>query len=462
VADFGKEVQDVDGHQYGPGRFRVVWGELVAPGDATYDEIRQVHNGLIDKRPSLIARCLTTPDVVDAVRYGRSAGLEIAVRGGGHNVAGNAVTEGGLMIDLSLMKGVHVDPRARTIWAQGGVLWRELNRAAHVHALATTGGVVSSTGIAGLTLGGGEGWLMGRYGMTVDNVLAVELVTADGDVLTVNEQREPDLFWALRGGGGNFGVATAFEYQAHRVDTVLGGMVLHPLDRAAEACSFYRQVTAQASDELTVFFGLVHAPDGSGTKLAAMPLCHCGPDFEQADAEVAPLRRFGPPAVDLVERVPYPRINTLLDDAFPKGALSYWKSAFLRELNEDVIGVMVDHFASCPSPMTAIVLNPFQGAVNRVPVDAMAMPHRERGYSLAVLGQWAEQADSDANIAWTRQTFEALRPHMVERSYVNDLSADDGNLIGWAYGPNWNRLVDIKRRYDPYNVFHLNQNINPG
>ncbi len=436
-------------------------GELLGPGDAAYDDVRQVHNGLIDKRPSLIARCLTTPDVVDAVRYARSAGLEIAVRGGGHNVAGNAVTEGGLMIDLSPMKGVHVDPTTRMIWAQGGVLWRELNRAAHVHGLATTGGVVSSTGIAGLTLGGGEGWLMGRYGMTVDNLLAVELVTADGDVLTVNDQHDPDLFWALRGGGGNFGVATAFEYRAHPVDTVLGGMVLHPLDRAADAWSFYRQFTAEASDELTVFFGLVHAPDGSGTKVAAMPLCHCGPDPAQADAEVAPLRRFGPPAVDVVERMPYPRINTLLDEAFPKGALSYWKSAFLRELSDDVISVMVDRFASCPSPMTAMVLNPFHGAVNRVPVDAMAMPHRQFGYSLAILGQWAEQADNDANIAWTRQTFEALRPHMVEQSYVNDLSADDGNLIRWAYGPNWDRLVDIKRRYDPENVFHLNQNINP-
>ena len=347
------------------------------------------------------------------------------------------------------------------IWAQGGVLWRELNRAAHAHGLATTGGVVSSTGIAGLTLGGGEGWLMGRYGMTVDNLLAVELVTADGDVRTVNDQHDPDLFWALRGGGGNFGVATAFEYRAHPVDTVLGGMVLHPLDRAADAWSFYRQFTAEASDELTVFFGLVHAPDGSGTKMAAMPLCHCGPDPAQADAEVAPLRRFGPPAVDVVERMPYPRINTLLDEAFPKGALSYWKSAFLRELSDDVISVMVDRFACCPSAMTAMVLNPFHGAVNRVPVDAMAMPHRQFGYSLAILGQWAERADNDANIAWTRQTFEALRPYMVEQSYVNDLSADDGNLIRWAYGPNWDRLVDIKRRYDPENVFHLNQNVNP-
>ena len=205
-------------------------GELLLPGDAGYEQVRRVHNGLIDKRPSLIARCLTTPDVADAVRYARVTGLEIAVRGGGHNVAGNAVTEGGLMIDLSAMKGVHVDPTARTIWAQGGVLWRELNRAAHAHGLATTGGVVSSTGIAGLTLGGGEGWLMGRYGMTVDNVLAVELVTADGDMLAVDDQHHPDLFWALRGGGGNFGVATAFEYRAHHVGTVLGGMVLHTLD----------------------------------------------------------------------------------------------------------------------------------------------------------------------------------------------------------------------------------------
>jgi FAD/FMN-containing dehydrogenase len=437
-------------------------GDVLSSGDPEFDQARRVHNGLIDKQPSVIARCLTTPDVVDAVQVARAAGLEIAVRGGGHNVAGNAVTDGGMMIDLSRMRGVRVDPAGATIWAQGGVLWRELNRAAHVHRLATTGGVVSSTGIAGLTLGGGEGWLMGRFGMTVDNLLAVELVTADGEILAVDAGHHADLFWALRGGGGNFGVATAFEYRAHPVDTVLGGMVLHPVSRAVDAWAFYRQFSAEAPDELTVFFGLVHAPDGSGTKLAAMPLCHCGPDAAGAEADVAPLRRFGPPLLDLVERMPYPQINTLLDDGFPRGALNYWKSAFLRELSDDVIGVMVERFADCPSPLTAMVLNPFQGAVSRVPVDAMAMPHRQPGYSLAVLGQWMDPRDNDANVTWTRRTFEALRPHLAERSYVNDLAADDTDKVRWAYGPNWDRLVGIKRRYDPHNVFHLNQNIDPG
>jgi len=302
---------------------------------------------------------------------------------------------------------------------------------------------------------------MGRYGMTVDNLLGVELVTAEGDVLSVDDRSHPDLFWALRGGGGNFGVATAFEYAAHPVATVLGGIVAHPLDRAADVWSFYRDFTAAAPDELTVFFGLVHAPDGSGQKLAVMPACHCGQSPEQAEAEVAALRGFGPPIMDLIERMPYPKMNTLLDDAFPRGALNYWKSAFLRELSDDVIQIMVERFEACPSPMTSMVLNPFHGAVNRVAIDAMAMPHREFRYSLAILGQWADPADNATMVAWTRTTFEALRPHMEEQSYVNDLSADDGDLIRWAYRSNWARLVDVKRQYDPRNIFHLNQNISP-
>ena len=251
-------------------------GQLLRRGDAGYEEHRHVHNGLIDKYPSLIARCVTTADVVDAVRFGRAADLEIAVRGGGHNVAGNAVSEGGLMIDLSPMKGVRIDTAASTIWAQGGVLWGELNRAAHVHGVATTGGVVSSTGIAGLTLGGGEGWLMGRYGMTVDNLLGVELVTAEGDVLTVDERSHPDLFWALRGGGGNFGVATAFEYARTPSPRCWGASWSTPSTGRPTSGRSTADFTAAAPDELTVFFGLVHAPDGSGQKLAVMPACHCG------------------------------------------------------------------------------------------------------------------------------------------------------------------------------------------
>ena len=295
-------------------------GELLLPGDAGYEQVRRVHNGLIDKRPSLIARCLTTPDVVDAVRYARVTGLEIAVRGGGHNVAGNAVTEGGLMIDLSAMKGVHVDPTARTIWAQGGVLWRELNRAAHAHGLATTGGVVSSTGIAGLTLGGGEGWLMGRYGMTVDNLLAVELVTADGDMLAVDDQQPPRplLGVARRGRQLRRGHRLRVPSPPRRPPCSAAWSSTPSTGRPTPGPSTGSSPPT-APDELTVFFGLVHAPDGSGTKLTAMPLCHCGPDPGRADADVAPLRGFGPPALDLVERMPYPEDQHAPRRGVPQG-----------------------------------------------------------------------------------------------------------------------------------------------
>lgn len=435
-------------------------GRLLGPDDAGYEEARKVHNGLVDKRPALIARCQTTADVVDAVQLGRQAS-EISVRGGGHNVAGKAVTDGGLMIDLAPMKGVRVDPARRTVWAQGGVTWRELNRAAGVHGLATTGGVVSTTGVAGLTLGGGEGWLMGRYGLSIDNLLSVEVVTADGAVVAASAEENQDLFWALRGGGGNFGVATSFEYRAHAVPMVHGGMVAHPLAEGPAVFEFYRGLTASVPDELTVYFGLVHAPDGSGFKLSAMGMCHCGDDPARAAAEVEPVRRFGSPVVDLVQPMPYPVINTLFDDGFPKGALSYWKSAILAELSDAAIGILVDAFHRCPSPMTAVFVVPYLGAVTRVPATATAFPHRDPGYSLAILTQWLDRADTEANVAWTRETFEALRPYLVDRAYVNNLSADDSGLVRQAWGPNYERLVEVKRRYDPDNVFRLNHNINP-
>ena len=300
-----------------PGEVRAAFtGELIAPADPGYEQARQVHNGLIDKRPALIARCRTVPDIVDAVTIGREQTTEISVRGGGHNVAGLGVTDGGLMIDLAPMKGIRIDPARRTIWAQAGVTWKELNRAAAGHGLATTGGVVSSTGIAGLTLGGGEGWLMGKYGLTVDNLLAVEVVTADGQVIMASAEHHPDLFWALRGGGGNFGVATSFLYRAHPVATVYGGMVAHPARRARETFSFYRELTQGAPDELTVYMSLFANPGAPDETMVAMVACHCG-DAASAEADLKPLRQFGPPATDLIQAMPYPVINTLSDAGYP-------------------------------------------------------------------------------------------------------------------------------------------------
>jgi FAD/FMN-containing dehydrogenase len=431
-------------------------GELLEPSDHRYDEARQLHNGMIDKRPALIAQCQTTADVLAAVNLGRAAGVEVAVRGGGHGVAGRAATDGGLMIDLSKMQGIHVDPRRRSIRAQPGLTWRTLNRAAAVHGLATTGGVVSTTGIAGLTLGGGIGWLMGKYGLTVDNLQSAEVVTADGTIITASDDEHPELFWALRGGGGNFGVVTSFEYRAHPVRDVLAGPVIYPLSDARAALAFHRGFTAAVPDELTVGAALLHAPDGSGTKVAALVPCHCG-DMRQAQADVEDLRAFGAPIVDLVQPMPYPTVNTLLDATFPKGALNYWKSAFLAELSDAAIAVMVEAFERAPSTMTGIFLDHVHGAATRVDTTATAFPHRQEAFSVLVLAQWMDRAETESNIAWARETFEMLRPYLTDRRYANFLSADDAGFVHDAYGVNYERLVDAKRNYDPDNLFGLNQ-----
>jgi len=444
-----------------PGQVRASFtGELVSPADPGYEQIRRVHNGLIDKRPGLIARCRTVPDIVDAVTIGREQATEISVRGGGHSVAGLAVTDGGLMIDLSPMKGIKVDRRRRTVWAQGGVTWNEFNRAAACHGLATTGGVVSTTGIAGLTLGGGEGWLMGKYGLTIDNLLAAEVVTAAGEVLTASAEENQDLFWALRGGGGNFGVATSFEYRAHPVSTVYGGLVAHPVIRARQALGVYRDLTQAAPDELTVYFSLFADPSTPGDKLAAMIACHCG-DTAAAEADLKPLRQFGPPAADLIQPMPYPVINTLSDGGYPKGAFNYWKSAFFSDLSDASLEIMVDALHRCPSPMSGLAIVPYLGAVTRVDATATAFAHRAPGYSLLIVSQWPDPQDTEPNITWAKETFEALHPYMADRSYVNNLTAEDGRLVHHLWGANYERLVAAKRRYDPDNIFRLNHNIDP-
>ena len=435
-------------------------GELVSPADPGYEEIRRVQNGLIDRRPGLIARCRIVPDVADAVTMGREQAAEISVRGGGHSVAGLAVTDGGLMIDLAPMKGIRVDRRRRTVWAQGGVTWNEFNRAAACHGLATTGGIVSTTGIAGLTLGGGEGWLMGKYGMTIDNLLAAEVVTAAGEVVTASDEENQDLFWALRGGGGNFGVVTSFEYQAHPMSTVYGGQVVHPASRAREALGFFRELTQAAPDELTVYFSLFPDPAAPGEKLAAMIACHCG-DPAAAEADLKPLRQFGPPAADLIQPMPYPVINTLSDAGYPKGAFNYWKSAFFTDLSDAPVEIMIDALHRCPSPMSGLGIVPYLGAVNRVDATATAFAHRAPGYSLLIVAQWPDARETEPNITWARETFDALHPYMADRSYVNNLTTEDGRMVHQVWGANYERLVTIKRRYDPGNIFRLNHNIDP-
>ena len=436
-------------------------GSVLGSQDAGYESARAVHNGLIDRKPALIVRCQTTCDVVAALEYARRAGLDISIRGGGHNVAGRAVADGGVMIDLAEMKQILVDSGQRTATAQGGVVWGELNDAAAEHGLAVTGGTVSGTGVAGYTLGGGLGWLMAKYGLAADNLLAVELVAAEGDVLRVDAASHPDLFWALRGGGGNFGIATSFTYRLHPVRTIVGGLIAHPIDAAPDLLRFYRDAVTDASDDLTVFAGLVHAPDGSGNKLAALVVFHAG-DAIAAERELEPFTTWGSPLVVDVGSMPYPVMNTILDAGFPTGSLNYWLSSFTRGLPDDLIDVAVERFATVPSPMTAILFEHFHGAVTRVAATETAVPHREEGWNLLIPSVWTDPADRGTNIGWSRDTFAALRPHLESRRWLNCLGDDQAeDAIRAAYGANYDRLREIKRRYDPDNVFHLNHNIAP-
>jgi FAD/FMN-containing dehydrogenase len=385
-------------------------GELLKPGDAGYEDARKLHNGLIDKRPALIARCRGVADVVDALNLTRRLGLEVAVRGGGHNVAGRSTIDGGVMIDLSPMKGVDVDPSNRTVRAQGGVTWAELNRETQLHGLAVTGGVVSSTGVAGLTLGGGLGWLMAKHGLALDNLRTVELVTADGMVLRASKDEEPDLFWAVRGGGGNFGVATSFEYQLHRVGpTVTAGLIVHPIDCARGMLEFYRDKLRSLSDEHTLFATLAHSPDGSGKKVAALVTCHCGTPADAAKA-MLPLRQFGSPVSDQVGPISYCQLNSMLDTGYPKGALNYWKSSFLAEVSDAAIETMIDCFARCPTPMGQLLIEHIHGVAARIGESATAFPHRREGCNFLVLAQWMRPADTSACVAWARDTYERMRP----------------------------------------------------
>ena len=439
-------------------------GPVLLPSDAGYDDARRVQNGLIDRRPALVARCHGTADVQAAVRFAREHSLEIAVRGGGHNVAGNAVCEGGLMIDLSAMRAVHVDARPRRARAQGGATWGDYNRETQLHGLASTGGVVSTTGVGGLTLGGGLGWLMGKHGMAVDSLRAVELVTATGDIVRASAEEHPDLFWAVRGGGGNFGVATWLEFELYPVGPmVTGGLVAHPFAAARDVLRFYRDFTASLPDELTAFAGVLHAPDGSGTKLAAILVCHAGSP-EAGAAALAPVKRFGTPVMDVIGPMPYSAVNTMVDGGFPKGALNYWKSNFLAALPDAAIDAIIERFAVAPSPMSGLLLEHFHGAATRVGPTDTAFAHRAVGYNFLAVGEWMDASANAANIAWVRDAYAALAPHFSAGRYVNYLNTDEvveSSAVAAAFGPNWTRLRDVKRKYDPDNVFHLNQNIAP-
>jgi FAD/FMN-containing dehydrogenase len=431
-------------------------------GDDGYEAARKIYNAMIDRRPAIIARCAGAADVIAAVNFARNNGLLVSVRGGGHNVSGNAVCDGGLMIDLSPMKSVRVDPQGKAVHAEAGVTWGEFDRETQAFGLATTGGLVSTTGIAGLTLGGGLGWLMGNYGLACDNLISVDVVTADGRLLTASKSRNEDLFWGLRGGGGNFGIATSFEFQLHPVGPMLGGILIHRLDKAAEAIKFYDEFTRTSPDELGTFVGFVTSPEGE--RVMAIFVSYNGA-IEEGERILKPLREFRPPLADMISPMRYVQVQRMMDDGFPAGRQNYWKSNFLKGLDTQAINVIIDHVAKAPSPHSAVAIEQFSGAVNRVSINDTAFNHRGARYNLLIVGIWTDAAAKADNVRWVRELWDAMAPYSSGGVYVNYLGqeVDEGaERVKSAYGPEkYARLVALKQKYDPTNLFRLNQNIKP-
>lgn len=442
-------------------------GRLILPDDADYEEARHVWNGMIDKRPAAIVRCAGPADVVQAVDFARSQGMLVAARGGGHNVAGNATCDGGLVIDLSRMKGMRVDPDARTARAQAGLTWAEFDHETQAFGLATTGGLVSTTGIAGFTLGGGIGWLVRKHGLACDNLRSVDVVTADGRTLTASATQHPDLFWAVRGGGGNFGIATSFEYQLHPVGPVLGGLVLHPVERARDVLRFYRDFVATAPDELTTLVVFLTTPPAPfipahlhGTPAIAIAACYAG-DIEEGERVIQPLRAFGPPAVDLLHPLPYPMLQGMFDESAPAGIQNYWKAHYVAGLGDEAIDTLVGCAAAMRSPLTAMHIHHLGGAMNRVAADASAFPYRDAQFVLNFVGAWTDPAENADHMQWVRDSWQAMAPFATGGAYLNFMGDEGVERIKAAYAGNYERLVALKRTYDPTNLFRLNQNIAP-
>jgi FAD/FMN-containing dehydrogenase len=446
-------------------------GALLTPGDAGYDEARQVWNGAIDRHPALIARCATVADVVAALRHARELGLRVAVRGGGHGVAGLAVCDDGLVIDLSPMRGIAVDPAARTARAQAGVLWGEMDAATQEHGLATVGGIVTHTGIAGLTLGGGIGWLMRRCGATVDNLLGAEVVTADGDVVQAGAEEHPELFWGLRGGGGNFGIVTSFEYRVHAVGpTVLAGPIFHALEDGPEVLRFYRDYIAEAPDELTTIVMLRHAPalpfmpaELHGRPVVMVTACYAGA-VERGEHVLAPLRRFGRPLVDAVGPRPYVELQSLFNAGVPHGWHYYWKSWELPPLQDAAIDTLVEQAHGITSPRSYVIVFQLGGALARVGEHDTAFGQRDAAHDVNINAVWLpDDPARDEHVRWARECYAALEPFATGRTYVNFLADEGQQRVRAAYGEErYARLVALKRAHDPDNVFRLNQNIDPG
>lgn len=442
-------------------------GELIRPGDDAYDGARKVWNGMIDRRPALIARCAGVADVIAAVNFARDQGLPVAIRGGSHNVTGNAVCDAGVVIDLSNMKGIRVDPEKRTVRAEGGCTWGDLDHATHVFGLAAPGGIISTTGIAGLTLGGGIGHLTRKYGLSCDNLISADVVLADGSFVTASEKKNPDLFWGLRGGGGNFGVVTSFEFRLHPVSEVMAGPILWPLEKSREALRLYRDFMDKAPDDLNAFFVFLIVPPGPpfpehlhNKTLCGVVAMYTGPQAK-ADAVLAPLRKFGPPALDFFGPLPYPVVQSMFDALVPEGLQNYWKADFVNELSDEVIEAHVTHGPGIPTINSALHIYPVSGAANRVGKGDTAFFYRDAKYVHVIAAMYPNPADTAKNVAWVRDYWSALHPYSAGGAYVNFLMEEGDERIRATYGANYDKLVAVKTKYDPTNLFRLNQNVRP-
>jgi FAD/FMN-containing dehydrogenase len=441
-------------------------GDVIDEADDRYDDARALYNGMIDRRPRLIARCSDVADVIDAVTYGRDQGLRIAVRGGGHNGAGLGSCDDGLVIDLGSMKGVRVDPGDRTVRAQAGCTQGDVDHATGAFGLAVPAGIVSTTGIAGLTLGGGHGYLSRRHGLTIDNLLEADVVLADGRLVTASATHHPELFWALRGGGGNFGIVTSFRYRAHAVDTVYGGPIFFAIEHAAEVMRFYREFLPTAPERLSPFLGLKTVPSSDpfpqqlwGTKVCALISCYDG-SSDEAEAAMAPIRAQLPaPLLDGCTTMPYPALQQMFDPLLPPGLQWYWKGDFVRDLPDAAIDLHLEHAARAPSELSLMHLYPIDGAVHRVAADATAFDHRDATWSMVIAGIGPDPSLAPQLTDWARDYWQALRPHTMGAAYVNFMMEEGEDRIRATYGANYDRLVAVKQTYDPTNLFRVNQNI---
>lgn len=442
-------------------------GELIRPGDDHYETARKVYNAMIDRHPLMVLRCADVADVIAAVNFARENKLPVAIRAGGHNVTGAATCDDGIVIDLSLMKGIQVDPTSRTASAQGGVTWGDLDHATHPFGLAAPGGIISTTGIAGLTLGGGIGHLTRNFGLSCDNLISADVVTADGRLLKASANENPDLFWAIRGGGGNYGVVTSFEFKLSPVDMVFAGPVLYPLSMAKDAMRFYRSYMAKAPDNMNAFFAFLIVPPGPpfpeplhNKPMCGIVACYTGP-MDKAEEVVGPLREFGPPAFVGLGPLPFPALNGAFDALVPPGLQHYWKADFVKELTDEVIDAHVKYGPDIPTVSSAMHIYPVSGAAGRVGKNDTAFSYRDAQYVHVIAAMYPDPADTPKNMEWVRNYWSALHPYSAGGAYVNFMMDEGQDRITATYRDNYDRLVAVKNKYDPTNLFHLNQNIAP-